>query len=162
MPVSSSMRYSPNRVPDSALDRVLLNRVIIMFRIFIRFLMALALVLGTWNPSGYSYIHWLQQSLPDFTAPLAFAGVVLLIGWVMFLHATLESLGFLGILLAAAFFGTLTWLFFDQGWITAKNDVVTWVSLTVLAAILTVGMAWSHIWRRMSGQVEIDEDPHRS
>lgn len=132
-----------------------------MFIIFFRFLMALALVFGTWNPSGYSYVHWLLQSLPHVTAPLAFTGVVVLIGWVMFLHATLESLGFLGILLAAAFFGTLTWLFFDQGWITASNDVVTWVSLTVLSAILTVGMAWSHIWRRLSGQVEIDEDPHR-
>jgi hypothetical protein len=32
--------------------------------------------------------------------------------------------------------------------------------LIVLAAILTVGMAWSHIWRRLSGQVEIDEDGH--
>jgi NADH:ubiquinone oxidoreductase subunit K len=83
---------------------------------------------------------------------------VLLIGWVLFLHATLESLGLFGIILAAAFFGTLTWVFFDQGWMSAGNDIVTYVSLVVLAAILTVGMAWSHIWRRLSGQVEIDED----
>ncbi|GAB6047229.1 hypothetical protein JCM19379_10530 [Methyloparacoccus murrellii] len=129
-----------------------------MMGILLRFLMALVLVFATWNPSGHSYLHWLLRSLPDITAPLAFTGVVLLIGWVLFLHATLESLGFLGVLLAAAFFGTLTWLFFDQGWITAENGIVTYVSLVVLAAILAVGMAWSHLWRRLSGQVEVDED----
>ena len=132
-----------------------------MLAIFLRFLISLVLVLGTWNPSGYSYTHWLSRTLPDITAPVAFTGVVLLIGWVMFLHATLESLGFLGIILAAAFFGSLTWLFFDQGWLSFENNVVSWVSLILIAAILTVGMAWSHIWRRLSGQVDVDVDAHR-
>lgn len=129
-----------------------------MLGILLRFLLALTLVLATWNPSGHSYIHWLLEALPGVTAELAFAGVVLLIGWIMFLHATFVSLGLFGILLAAAFFGTFTWLLFDQGWITPRNEVVSWVSLVILAAILTIGMAWSHIWRRLSGQVDIDED----
>jgi hypothetical protein len=132
-----------------------------MLLIFIRFLMALVLVFATWNPSGYSYADWLMQSFPKITSDLAFAGVVLLIGWVMFLHATLVSLGFLGIVLAAAFFGTLTWLFFDQGWISPDNEVVTYVALVVLAAILSLGMGWSHVWRRLSGQIEIDDDSPR-
>ena len=132
-----------------------------MLLIFIRFLMALVLVFATWNPSGYSYADWLMQSFPKITSDLAFAGVVLLIGWVMFLHATLVSLGLLGIVLAAAFFGTLTWLFFDQGWISHDNEVVTYVALVVLAAILSLGMGWSHVWRRLSGQIEIDDDSPR-
>jgi hypothetical protein len=132
-----------------------------MLLIIIRFLMALVLVFATWNPSGYSYADWLMQSFPKITSDLAFAGVVLLIGWVMFLHATLVSLGFLGIVLAAAFFGTLTWLFFDQGWISPDNEVVTYVALVVLAAILSLGMGWSHVWRRLSGQIEIDDDSPR-
>lgn len=130
-----------------------------MLRLLLRFLMALILVFGTWNPSGYSYAHWLMETLPSVTAPLAFTGVVLLIGWVMFLHATLESLGLIGIVLSAAFFGTLTWLFFDQGWLSPQNDIVTWVALAVLSAILTLGMAWSHVWRRLSGQVDINDGP---
>jgi hypothetical protein len=132
-----------------------------MLLIIIRFLMALVLVFATWNPSGYSYADWLMQSFPKITSDLAFAGVVLLIGWVMFLHATLVSLGFLGIVLAAAFFDTLTWLFFDQGWISPDNEVVTYVALVVLAAILSLGMGWSHVWRRLSGQIEIDDDSPR-
>ncbi|CAL1238838.1 DUF6524 family protein [Candidatus Methylocalor cossyra] len=131
-----------------------------MLGLLLRFLLALILVFATWNPSGWSYVHWFLRSLPGVTAPLVFAGVVLLIGWVLFLHATLESLGLLGIVLSAAFFGSLTWLLFDLGWLSAHNGLLTYVALVLIAAILAIGMAWSHIWRRLSGQVEVDEVHH--
>lgn len=121
-----------------------------------RFLAALLLVLGTWNPSGYSYVHWLLHTLPVITAPLAFSGIVLLIGWTMFLHATLVSLGVLGIVLATSFFGTLAWLVLDQGWLSSVNNIIAWLIPVLTAAVLAVGMSWSHLWRRLSGQVDVD------
>jgi hypothetical protein len=27
----------------------------------------------------------------------------------------------------------------------------------LIAAVLAIGMSWSHVWRRLSGQVEVDE-----
>jgi hypothetical protein len=128
-----------------------------MFAFFIRLLLALTLVLATWNPSGYSFVHWLIADWPKITAPLALAGVVIFIGWILFLHATLDSLGLLGVILAAAFFGTLTWVFFDMGWLTTGNTVVNYVVLALIAAILALGMSWSIIWRRLSGQVDVEE-----
>lgn len=119
--------------------------------------MALALVFATWNPSGWSFFHWLVQSLPNITAPLAVAGVILLIGWFLFLHATLDSLGVIGLILALALFGTLTWLVFDLGWLTADNEVISYVILVVASAILALGMAWAHIWRSFSGRIEEEE-----
>jgi hypothetical protein len=129
-----------------------------MFGILIRFLAALVLVFATWNPTGWSYVHWLMQTLPNVTAPLAFASVVLIICWFLFLHATLESLGLLGLILALAFFGSLTWLIFDMGWLAPGQEVLSYVALVIIAAILAVGMAWSHIWRRLSGRVEVEDD----
>jgi hypothetical protein len=129
-----------------------------MFGILIRFLAALVLVFATWNPTGWSFVHWILSTLPNVTASLVFAGVVLIIGWFLFLHATLESLGLLGIILALAFFGTLTWLVFDLGWLSTGQGVLSYVVLVVTAAILAVGMSWSHIWRRLSGRVEVEGD----
>lgn len=129
-----------------------------MFGIAIRFLLALGLVFATWNPSGWSFVHWLIITLPQVTAPLVFAGVVLVIGWFLFLHATLESLGLLGIILALAFFGSFTWLVFDLGGLSVGTSILSYVVLVVVAAILAVGMSWSHIWRRLSGRVEIEDD----
>jgi hypothetical protein len=129
-----------------------------MIGILMRFLAALVLVFATWNPTGWSFVHWLISTLPNVTAGLVFVGVVLVIGWLLFLHATLESLGLIGIILALAFFSSLTWCIFNLGWLSASHDVLSYVILVVISAILAVGMAWSHIWRRLSGRVEMEED----
>ncbi|BBL73434.1 DUF6524 family protein [Methylomagnum ishizawai] len=126
-----------------------------MFGFTLRFLAALVLVFATWNPSPWNYVRWATAT--GWGAPEAFAGVVLLIGWVLFLHATLESLGFLGIALAGAFLGSLAWLLFDLGWLSAQGEAMAYVALVLIAAVLAIGMSWAHIWRRMSGQVEVDE-----
>ena len=92
-----------------------------MLGIVVRFLAALVLVFATWNPTGRSFYHWLMGNLSNVTALLVFAGVVLVIGWFLFLHATLEPLGLLGIILTLAFFGSLTWLVFDLGWLSTNQ-----------------------------------------
>jgi hypothetical protein len=124
----------------------------------IRLLAALTLVIATYNPSGYSFVHWVQQSLPGFDPLVAFVGVVLLIGWVIFIRATMRSIGLLGILLILALFGTLLWLIVDIGWLSLENTrVLTWVVEIILAMILATGMSWSHIRRRLTGQLDVDD-----
>lgn len=128
-----------------------------MLGILLRFLVALVLVFATWNPTGWSFVHWLISTLPNVTAGLVFVGVILVIGWILFLHATLESLGLIGIILALAFFGSLTWFIFNLGWLSTGQEMLSYVVLVVISAILAIGMAWSHIWRRLSGRVEVEE-----
>jgi hypothetical protein len=31
------------------------------------------------------------------------------------------------------------------------------VILVILSVMLAVGLSWSHVWRRMTGQFEVDE-----
>ena len=51
----------------------------------LRFFGAAVVVLATFNPCGYSYYHWVRDSIASngsgFGAEQAFVGVVLLIGW---------------------------------------------------------------------------------
>jgi len=124
----------------------------------VRFLLALILVFATYNPSGYSYVHWAIKNISDFSILKLFVGVVLLIGWVMFIRATLVSLGTIGIILAVAFFGTLLWLVVDWGLIPAGSvEAVTYLILIAASAVMATGMTWSHIRRRISGQIDVDE-----
>ena len=126
--------------------------------ILIRLIAALVLGFATYNPSGYSYFHWVEQTLPGYTVPMIFAGIVLLIGWVIFIRATLRSLGALGLILAFAFFGTLLWLVIDMEWVSPNNvKTISYLVLICLSAVLATGMSWSHIRRRMSGQVDVDD-----
>ena len=83
--------------------------------IAIRFVFAALLVFLSYNPSGYSYLHWVVNDLQNFSPWMVLAGVVLVIGWVIFIRATLRSLGPIGLILAAAFVGVLIWGFFGYG-----------------------------------------------
>ncbi len=128
----------------------------------IRLALAVALVFATYNPSGYSWYHWFMQASDKLDPLLAFAAVLLLIGWVIYLRATVRSLGEIGTLLAIAFFGVLTWVMIDYNVLSVEDtEVLTYVILVMLAAIIATGMSWSHIRRRMSGQLDVDEvDEH--
>lgn len=124
----------------------------------LRFLFALLLVLLSYNPSGYSYFRWVHSSFSDITPYVVIAGVILLIGWGIYIKATLNSLGLIGIIALAALFACLVWLFVYWGFLSVTDiSAMAWVIEILLAALLAVGMCWSHFTRRMSGQVDVDE-----
>lgn len=123
-----------------------------------RWLFALLLVLGTYNPTDYSFAGWVMSDSAVFGSAMALIGVILLIGWIIFLRATFMSMGWLGILLGAALFGCLIWLFIDLGLLSLESThALTWIVLMVLSLILATGMSWSHIRRRLSGQFDVDD-----
>jgi len=127
----------------------------------IRFFFALLLVSATYNPSGFSYFHWVVDIFPNITAVspyIAIAGVILLIGWVIYLRATLRSLGAIGITLVLLASASLLWLMFDWGWLNVDSKrTLVWVVQTFIALGLAVGMCWSHIRLYLSGQVDSDD-----
>jgi uncharacterized protein DUF6524 len=124
----------------------------------IRFVFAFLLVACTYNPSGYSYFHWFKAAVSDFTPLLGLGGIALIIGWVIYIRATFRSLGFIGLILATLFFGFLIWLLIDLGVLSMDSvSALTWVVLILLSAVLCIGMSWSHIRRRMAGQVDTDD-----
>jgi hypothetical protein len=119
---------------------------------------ALVLVLLTFNPSGYSFAHMVAQGFPKITPIEAVCGIALLIGWFVYLSATLRAIGLIGMLLTLALFAALLWLIISWGWISLEDrNVITWIGLVVLALILAVGMSWSHLYQRWSGQATVDE-----
>ena len=125
---------------------------------FLRLLAAILLVFSTYNPSGNSYYHWVSENLQDFTPLMALAGILVIIGWTIFLRATGRSLGAFGLILAAAFFGIILWMLIDWDLIPADSvEAITYISLAILSGILAVGISWSHVRRRMTGQVDVDE-----
>lgn len=129
---------------------------------FIRFGFALFLVYATYNPSGYSFFHWAKEAVFGqaiaLSPPFALSGIVLLIGWTIFIRATMRSLGPFGLSLAFAFFAIIVWWLIDIGLIGLNSvSILSYIVLFLLAAILATGMSWSHIRRRMSGQADVDE-----
>lgn len=138
--------------------------------ILFRFVFALLLVYATWNPWGKSFVHWVVLPLfgggtpaPDGTAPSTIAAplkfllaVVLIAGWAVYLQATRRSLGASGALLVAAICAGMVWLLSSANLFTMSGDAISHIVLICTAVLLTVGMSWSHLSRRMTGQTDTD------
>ena len=119
---------------------------------------AAVLVFGTYNPSGYSYIGWLMTENVTFGPVLAIVGLVLLTAWIIYLRTTFLSMGWLGISLGAALFSAIIWLLVDIGWLNLDSTgIIAYLALLLLSIILATGMSWSHIRRRLTGQVDVDD-----
>ena len=126
--------------------------------IAMRYVIAFGLVCLSWNPSQYNFYRWAVNQWSEMTPVVFFVGLVLLIVWVVFLRATLRSLGPIGIALALAVAGSILWMIIDYSLIDPNNTTtLSWVLLTLLAAVLTAGMSWSHLRRRWAGQADIDD-----
>jgi len=124
----------------------------------IRWFVALILVFATFNPTPYSYYRWVTGPDTGNLALQALAGVALLILYVIFMRATWRSIGLIGLTLAVAFFGAIVWVMIDMGLLdTDRPTIMTYVTLVVLATVLAVGISWSHIRRRVTGQADIDD-----
>ena len=128
------------------------------FDFLLRLVAAMALVFATYNPTQYSWFHWVKNAADRFDPLILFSGVVLLIGWVIYLRATARSLGVFGIMLALAFVATLIWVLVDFGLLSLSNPTFFhYILLFILSLVLATGMSWSHIRRRMTGQLDVDD-----
>jgi predicted membrane protein len=122
-----------------------------------RFLFAFALVVLTWNPSPVDFIDWATNQWSNNTPVVLFVALALVAGWAVFIHATARSLGTLGVILAIALAGTVLWMLNRYILDLNNNTVLAWVGLALVAAILAVGMSWSHLRRHWSGQADVAE-----
>ena len=111
--------------------------------LILRWLFAFALLAATYNPTEWNYVVW---ALENYREELPFAvlgGLVLLIGYIIYLRATLRSIGPFGMALVLALVGALLWVLYDLGLLTLDNsDLNTWLGLLALSLVLGVGLSW--------------------
>ncbi len=125
----------------------------------IRLGFALLLVLLSYNPSQYCYYDWLVKSFQSFNVLVIPAGIILVIGWTIYIRATLLSLGLWGLILSFALFGSLIWVLIDWEILELNNiSLLSWFIEIIISLILAIGMSWSHIRRKMSGQIDVEHE----
>ena len=134
-----------------------MNTRISWLGIITRLAAALGVVLLTYNPAGYSFYHWALRDLAHITALKAFAGALLLVGWVICIRAAFVSLGRIGLVLSALVLGTLVWVLTDYDLLDPdRPSLLSWISLIAVGIILGIGLSWSLLRARVTGQVEVD------
>ena len=124
----------------------------------LRWLTAFALLAATYNPTSFNYVKWVMTQGERPVSLMVLAGLLLLIGYIIYLRATLRSIGGFGMLLVLALVGALLWVLYDFGVLSIDNTGLNvWLGLLALSLVLGVGLSWSHVRRALSGQADMDD-----
>lgn len=123
-----------------------------------RWLCAFVLLAATFNPTEYNYINWVRDYGGMNISIAVLLGLLLAIGYIIYLRATLRSIGGFGMLLVLAVLGAGLWVLYDLGVLRVDNsNMNVWLALVVLSFVLGIGLSWSIVRRALSGQADMDD-----
>lgn len=125
----------------------------------LRWLFALALLTATYNPTQWNFVRWATDNWETQTSVTVLLGLVLVVVYIVFMTAVLRGIGALGAFLVLALAAAAVWVMWDFGWINLEDPTSnTWVGLVALSFVFAVGMYWGIFWRRLTGQIEVDDE----
>ena len=125
---------------------------------FIRWICAFALLAATFNPTEYNYVQWVRSYGRMNISIAVLTGLLLLIGYIIYLRATLRSIGGFGMVLVLALVGAGIWVLYDLGILRLEDPSMNvWLGLGALSFVLAIGLSWSIVRRALSGQADVDD-----
>ena len=126
--------------------------------IFLRWLGAFSLLSITYNPTDYNFTRWAEANWSAQMPLTLLFGLLLAVGYLIYIGATVRSIGAFGIILIGAIVAALVWVLIDKGILTLQNPSLNlWLGIFALSVILGIGLSWSILRQRLSGQATVDE-----
>lgn len=112
----------------------------------------------TFNPTPWNYLRWAALNW-EIQLPLTvLLGLLLSAAYIIYIGATLRSLGPFGMALVTAIFAALVWVLSDWGLLSVHNTSINvWLGILALSLVLGIGLSWSILWQRLSGQATVDD-----
>jgi len=125
---------------------------------FWRLTAAFALLVATFNPTEWNYVTWVKANFTEQMPLAVLFGLLLFVGYIIYLRATLRSIGAFGMFMVLAIVAAMVWVLYDFGLLTLRDtSQMVWLALGALAFVLGIGLSWSHVRRRLSGQADMDD-----
>jgi hypothetical protein len=124
-------------------------------------LMALALALGTWNPTGHHFVNYVTTE--DITAGFAPFGIILMLGaWFMALKSIFQSLKIVGAFFVTLGIAAFIWGLNQYGLIDFNNlKQMGWAGTLAVAFLIWAGLNASVLWKTLTGVYTTDgSDEH--
>lgn len=125
---------------------------------WVTFILAMALAIGTWNPTGHHFIHYITSNLDNiFSGFTPFFILIMFALWLLAIKSMLQSLGFLGLSITAIIIIAFVWGLYQYNIINIKElNQLGWVATIAIGFIIWLGLNASIIWKKLTGVYTTD------
>ncbi len=124
---------------------------------WVTLVMALALALGTWNPTGHHFIHYIS-SVDDILSGFKPFGILIMLAlWLLAIKSIFQSLGFFGALITSIIIGAFIWGLQEYNIINVSDfNQAGWAVTIGIGLLIWFGLNASIIWKKLTGVYTTD------
>lgn len=124
---------------------------------WVTFLLSMALAIGTWNPTGHHFIHYISNVEDIFSGFKPFAILIMLALWLLAIKSMFQSLGFFGMAISVIILGAFVWGLQEYNLIDVENlDQLGWAITIGIGLLIWFGLNASIIWKKLTGVYTTD------
>ena len=124
---------------------------------WVTLILSLALALGTWNPTGHHFIHYISSVADLFSGFKPFGILIMLALWLLAIKSIFQSLGFFGAAITAIIIGAFIWGLQQYNIINVTEfEQAGWAATIGIGLLIWFGLNASIIWKKLTGVYTTD------
>lgn len=124
---------------------------------WVTLLLSLALSVGTWNPTGNHFIHYISNVDNIFSGFKPFAILIMLALWILAIKSIFQSLKLYGAIIAAIIIVAFVWGLQEYNLINVTDfEQAGWAATLGVGVLIWFGLNASIIWKKLTGVYTTD------
>ena len=129
---------------------------------WVTLVLSMALAVGTWNPSGHHFIHYISNVDDILSGFKPFAILIMLALWLLAIKSIFQSLKYYGAIITVIIIAAFIWGLQQYNLINvAEFEQAGWAVTIGVGLLIWFGLNASIIWKKLTGvytTVSSDED----
>ena len=124
---------------------------------WVTLVLSMALALGTWNPTGHHFIHYVSNVDDILSGFKPFGILIMMALWLLAIKSIFQSLGFFGALIVTIIIAAFVWGLQQYNIINVTEfEQAGWAATLGVGLLIWFGLNASIIWKKLTGVYTTD------
>ena len=124
---------------------------------WVTLLLSMALSLGTWNPTGYHFIHYISNAEDILSGFKPFGILMMLALWLLAIKSIFQSLKLYGAIITVIIIAAFIWGLQQYNIINVTElTQAGWAATLCMGLLIWFGLNASIIWKKLTGVYTTD------
>jgi len=124
---------------------------------WVTLVLSMALSLGTWNPTGHHFVHYISNVDNILSGFKPFGILIMLALWLLAIKSIFQSLGFFGALIVTIIIAAFIWGLQQYNIINVTEfEQAGWAATIGTGLLIWFGLNASIIWKKLTGVYTTD------